>query len=227
MLRWGISGSPGNAYEIHFAIMRPSAQRFLLLYLLLTASAAASVWAYRLGWEHRAYGQASTSSAITTHAFADPRTGVAFRYPAGHLVEVIDRSTPQRLHYQIVVAPDTDEYRALKAGNLPGREWPNLVTIDVYDNRFEQVALADWITKRGESNWKLGDGALAETTLGGHLAYRYRYDGLYRTDAVAAVAYDFVYLFSYGMISDDDPIRFVADQVEWTLDITMPELLQN
>lgn len=200
--------------------MHSTAERALLLYLLLSVSAAASVWAYRLGIESRHSGVASTSSALETHIYNAPALGIAFRYPAGYAIDAIDRSSPQRLQWQVIVAPDTDEYRALKAGELPGREWPNLVTIDIYDNRFERTALADWITGTSYSNWKLGDGTLEPATLGGQEAYRYRYDGLYRTEALAAAANGFVYVFSYGMISDDDPIRYVANQVEWTLDIT-------
>lgn len=202
--------------------MNTSASRQLLLYALLASSAAAAVWTNRLGWEHRPYSPALTSAATIAPLYENHALGVSFRYPAGHIVEAYDRSTPNRIHWQLLVAPDTEEYRALKEGKLPGREWPNMVTLDIYDNRFEAAPLQEWIRGNAESNWKLGDGTLATTTLGGHAAFRYQFDGLYLSEAVAASANGLIYLLAFGVLGEDDPIRLVANQVEWTLDITAP-----
>jgi hypothetical protein len=83
----------------------------------------------------------------------------------------------ERAHHSISIT---------KATNVPAPtagEGPVSVTIDIYQNDLDRLSLIAWITNTSESNFKLGPGVMASTTVAGVEAASYTWSGLYEGES--------------------------------------------
>jgi hypothetical protein len=132
--------------------------------------------------------------------------GVRFIEPENYFL--IEKATPsgERLHTTVILAEDTTENRALFAGERPGTEGPPTVTIGIFQNDLDKYTTEGFIEGTNFSNFKLSDGKLTETTLGGESAFRYHATGLYENENVVIARANFVYMFTVSYNSPTDPI---------------------
>lgn len=98
----------------------------------------------------------------------------------------------------------------LPKGYVPpqGGEGPPTITIARYPNT-ENLSLEEWVKTDSRSNWQLADqdGGLGSTRIDGEEAFAYRHSGLYETSAVAVLRGGYIYHFSAGWLSPEDPIH--------------------
>ncbi|HWO07745.1 MAG TPA: hypothetical protein VNM40_04170, partial [Candidatus Paceibacterota bacterium] len=75
-------------------------------------------------------------------------------------------------------------------------EGPPAITIDIYQNNLDNQTAEEWIRNSSVSNFKLGDGTLSSTTVGGNPALSYRWSGLYEGTTIVVAQPDWIYAFS-------------------------------
>jgi hypothetical protein len=103
--------------------------------------------------------------------------GIAFTYPEGYVLAESEAGNAERAHHSISIT---------KATNVPAPtagEGPVSVTIDIYQNDLDRLSLIAWITNTSESNFKLGPGVMASTTVAGVEAASYTWSGLYEGES--------------------------------------------
>jgi hypothetical protein len=115
--------------------------------------------------------------------YASDEQGISFHYPSKYFVEEFPLAAASGTFYHVALLEDTAENRALVAGELPGREYPPGITVDVFPNP-DGLSVADWMKMSMYSNYGLGSGeyALLETEQG--LAASYTWSGLYEGHTV-------------------------------------------
>lgn len=116
--------------------------------------------------------------------------GISFTYPSTYELREIDADSALRIHHTILLQRKAD---------LPppqGGEGPPSITIDIYQNNLDNRTTEDWIRGDSRSNFKLGDGNIASTTVSGMPALSYRWSGLYNGTTVAIARPAWVYAFS-------------------------------
>ncbi len=127
----------------------------------------------------------------TDPIYSSDKYGISFSYPETYqLTEMHAEGSAMREHHTIVLQQKTD---------LPapeGGEGPPSITIDIYQNNLDNRATEDWIRGDSRSNFKLGDGTIASTTIDGKPALSYRWSGLYEGTTVAMARPDWIYAFN-------------------------------
>jgi hypothetical protein len=96
---------------------------------------------------------------------------------------------------------------------LPERgEGPPAITIDIYQNNLDKQTTEGWIRNSRESNFKLGEGRLASTTISGFPALSYRWSGLYEGSTIVLAEPNLIYAFTVTYLEMGAPIvqDFVA-----------------
>jgi len=132
--------------------------------------------------------------------------GVHFAYPKNYFLVEKQINTVSRRHFQVTLLEDTPENRLLVEGKLPGREGPPAITIDTFQNNLDRYTGEDWIRRTSFSNFKLGNGVLEETLLGGEEAFAYSWSGLYEGRSVVRADENNVYMFSVTYLAPSDQI---------------------
>lgn len=117
--------------------------------------------------------------------------GISFTYPSGYTLD--ERSVPgsgERLHH-VITLTRTEDLPLPENG-----EGPPAITIDIYQNDLDKLSTEQWIRNTSASNFKLGDGTLASTTISGWPALSYRWSGLYEGTTIVQARTAWVYAFS-------------------------------
>ena len=66
----------------------------------------------------------------------------------------------------------------------------------MYQNNLDKQTTEDWIRNTSASNFKLGEGRLATTTISGMPALSFRWSGLYEGTTIAIADEKWVYAFT-------------------------------
>lgn len=127
--------------------------------------------------------------------YASAEYGISFSYPDTYVLTERDApGSALRKHHIIVL---------MRKEDLPlpvNGEGPPAITIDIYQNNLDQQETEQWIRNTSASNFKLGSGDLASTTVSGLPALSYRWSGLYEGTTVALARPDWVYTFSVAYL---------------------------
>lgn len=133
--------------------------------------------------------------------------GLSFEYPSYYFLEEKNTGTAQGGRTTIILTEDTEENRLVREGKSPGREGPVAITIDVYQNSSEDLSAEAWVRGSNDSNFKLSNGLLSVTDVGGERGVAYAWSGLYEADNVAVSSNGKVYSFVVTYIAPNDQIR--------------------
>lgn len=127
--------------------------------------------------------------------------GISFSYPDTYVLTERDApGSALRKHHSIVL---------IRKEDLPlpeNGEGPPAISIDIYQNNLDRQETEEWIKNTSASNFKLGTGDLASTTVSGLPALSYRWSGLYEGTTVALARPDWVYAFSVTYLEMGTPI---------------------
>ena len=153
----------------------------------------------------------ATSTAPAMLDYTNDTFGISFKYPETYALTEGEVGNSERGHYVITLV-------AKRALPVPeGSEGPPAVTVEMFQN-VEKQTLTDWLTKNGASNYKLGKGDYATTTLPGDIpAVIYSWSGLYEADSVAFIHRGVIYMITGGYIQQDDETRLVLLNLLTTL----------
>ena len=149
---------------------------------------------------------------------------ITFNYPSTYHLAEADVSTPQRRRYLVTLMEDTPENKAVRDGTAPPREGPIAITVTSYQNDLDNTPLSTWVTGTLDSNWKLGTGTHATTTVGGIPALSYDWDGLYRGHTIAVAYGGYIHAFTVTSMEPTDHILTVFDELMETVTFGVPEL---
>lgn len=143
--------------------------------------------------------------------------GISFSYPAKYFTYELDSGTGERIEHMIILIEDTPENRSLIAGERPGTEGPPVLMVGVYQNNLDMYTTESFVRNTNFSNFKLSDGVLVDTLVGGEAGLQYHSSGLYEHENVVVAQPGFVYMFSASFNSSNDQIladfREVLDSV--------------
>lgn len=139
--------------------------------------------------------------------------GISFSYPAKYLVTEFEEGTGERGRHTLVLIEDTEENRAILAGERPGTEGPPTIVVGIFQNDLDGYTAESFVKNTSFSNFKLSDGALEEATVGGEGALRYDATGLYENKNAVVARTKYVYMFTAYYNSPDDPILSDFEEV--------------
>jgi len=123
--------------------------------------------------------------------------GISFSYPEGYVMREENRGDMGRAHEAIVLVREEDSM-------IPENgEGPTAITFDFYGNSAEQSTLQDWLADP-YSNFQLGSGEYASTTVSGTDAVQYRWSGLYEGESTAFLHRDTIIVVSVTYFSPED-----------------------
>lgn len=135
--------------------------------------------------------QVGVQATSTLQQYSSAEYGIAFSYPESYVLE--ERDAPgsgMRKHHVITL---------MRKADLPppvNGEGPPAITIEMYQNDLDKQTTEGWIRNTSASNWKLGEGRLATTTVSGLPALSYRWSGLYEGTSIALAQQKWVYVLS-------------------------------
>lgn len=143
--------------------------------------------------------------------FSDERLGVTFKYPSGEngytLVDTSEQASNGQ-SMKFVSLYNTKEWEEYQ-NSTEGREGPRGISMMVVSAN-DVVSPKEWVETNSLSNYQLEGAGIGDETLDGIQAYRYRYDGLYGSTAVAALKGPNAYVFSVTYI-DPSTDQIVKD----------------
>lgn len=132
--------------------------------------------------------------ASDQNIYANGVYGITFQYPSRYLLVEQEVATG---HYAITLIEETN-------ATLPENgEGPTAITIDIYEGN---DSLTEWLATN-ESNFGLGDGTHASTSVSGAEALSYRWSGLYEGETTAFLHNGNVIAISVTYMSREDTIR--------------------
>ena len=132
--------------------------------------------------------------ATNQNLYANGVYGIAFQYPSRYLLA---EQEVEAGHYTITLIEEADAV-------LPENgEGPTAITIDIYEGN---DLLTDWLAT-ANSNFNLGDGTHASTSVSGTEALSYRWSGLYEGETTAFLHNGNVIAVSVTYMSREDTIR--------------------
>lgn len=139
---------------------------------------------------------------VSPKEYTNAALGIAFSYPANYVVEEREAGNGERRHYSIMLADE----QALAQAPING-EGPTAITFDFYQNNLDTLSVADFVTMRAESNYKLSTGEkIAPLVLDGREAFTYSWDGLYRGISGAIAHGDWILVASVTTLTPEDQI---------------------
>lgn len=169
--------------------------RFITVILLLALIGAGVWWFSGQGSVDPTPMQQSTDGRYSNDEF-----GISFDYPQSYQLEEREVGNGERRHYAITLIRESD---------LPlpqNGEGPPSINIDIYQNNLDKLPLMDWVTGTSFSNFKLGNGQYATTTVYGADAVAYRWSGLYEGHTVAFAHRDNIIAVSGTYLTLEDQI---------------------
>ncbi len=139
----------------------------------------------------------------TTQSYQSSVYGLSFTYPDTYVLIERDEGTGERARH-VIVLMDKDD-----AANVPQNgEGPTTITIDIFDNRIDAIALESWIKNTSASNYKLSpDQELASTSVSGAPGLSYVWDGLYRGESTVIAHKNDIVMFSVTYMDSTAQIR--------------------
>jgi hypothetical protein len=148
-----------------------------------------------------------TISKREQEQYTNATYGISFSYPTSYVLTEMDApGSEMRKHHVITLMRKEDL-------PLPERgEGPPAITIDIYQNNLDKQTTEGWIRNSRESNFKLGEGRLASTTISGFPALSYRWSGLYEGSTIVLAEPNWIYAFTVTYLEMGAPIvqDFVA-----------------
>ena len=161
------------------------------------AIAVAAGWFYVAGTPSDTYGAKNGTST-----YESAEHGISFSYPDIYVLDEREAGNGEREHH-VIVLMDKEA-----AATLPQNgEGPPTITVDIFQNNLDKLAIAEWIENDSRSNFKLSpDGVLASTTVAGTEALLYAWDGLYRGNSIVFAHKDNIVMLSVAYLSPNDAI---------------------
>ena len=150
-------------------------------------------------------GQKEEKTATTTPpvvervqyiTYGNDTYGVTFQYPEGYVMKEFDLGNEERKHKAITLV------RKEEAMPPENGEGPTGISLDFYHD-VDQMTLHEWLDTTS-SNFKLGNGAYASTTISGIEAVHYRWSGLYEGETTAFLHKDNVVAVSVTYLSPEE-----------------------
>jgi len=135
--------------------------------------------------------------------YANGTYGISFSYPENY---VLSEQEYAQDHYVITLIREEDAVPVIGAG-----EGPTAITFEIYGQE-EGATLSDWLSDP-RSNFQLGDGTYASTTVSGNDAVHYGWSGLYEGETTAFLHEGNLIAVSVTYMSPSDPIRATYDAV--------------
>lgn len=167
---------------------------------VLALLAVGGVWY----WSGRTSPQAEEENFSS---YSNDAYGISFKYPNRYFLSEREAGNGERRHYFIVLIEDTPQNRDIIEGKLIGTESPPWISVDIFQNNLDNMSVSTFVTATNNSNWKLGDGNIASTTVGGQEAVAYSWDGLYRGDSVVFAHRENIIMLSGTYFGEEDQIR--------------------
>ena len=131
--------------------------------------------------------------------------GIKFDYPQNYILDERNTGSGARGRYTISLFEDTPGNRALLNGEVQG-EGPTSISVDIFQNDLDKENAYKWVTGNANSNFKLGNGELASTTVSGIAALDYTWSGLYEGRSKVVSTPNYIYMFSVTRLNPDDQI---------------------
>ncbi len=113
-----------------------------------------------------------TEESQTLKTYNIKELGLSFNYPDTYNLIEEDAGSNQRKNTRLTL---------MDKGFTPpiGGEGPKTINIDIYQNNIDKQTPENWIKNNSNSNYKLGDGVIKQTTIDGKPALEYSWSGLY------------------------------------------------
>jgi hypothetical protein len=139
--------------------------------------------------------------------YSNATYGISFTYPATYILNETEAAGSAERTHHVITLMRKEDLPLPEAG-----EGPPSITIEVYQNNLDKQTTEDWIRNTSASNFKLGEGVLASTTISGLPALSYRWSGLYEGTTIVLARSSRVYVFSVTYLEMGAPIiqDFVA-----------------
>lgn len=131
--------------------------------------------------------------------YANDFFGFSFSYPVGYILAESEVGTVSRKHHVVTIIKEEDAVPRVHS------EGPTAITIDVYQNDTNPLSLETWIAS-SESNLRLGNGTLVETSVGGVPAKSFNWSGLYEGESIAFLHAGNIVVISVTYMSPSDDI---------------------
>lgn len=138
---------------------------------------------------------------VEQNLYANGTYRISFQYPANYLLTEREVGNGERGHYTITLIQEAD-------ATLPENgEGSTTITIDVYQNDADNLTLLEWLNSSNDSNFKLGNGTYASTTVDGNEAVSYHWSGLYEGETTAFLHNGNIVAVSVTYLTREDQIR--------------------
>lgn len=173
--------------------------------------------AYAAAREPASAPQTGEEPAVAS--YESERYGLSFSYPTTYYLEEQSVGSAQRERYQITLIEDTEWNRRLRSGDVPATEGPTSITVDVFQNNLDGQTAYGFVTGSNDSNYKLGDGAIATTTRGTLEGLEYTWSGLYEGRSFVVARPDYIYMFSVTRLDPTDRILQDFNEVMESVEI--------
>ena len=139
---------------------------------------------------------------------------ISFKYPDNYVVRDREVGNGERSHFTITLM----DRKAVE--NIPeAGEGPTAITFDIFQNNLDKLSAENWIRNTSESNFKLSDGALHLTYIGGAEGLYYAWDGLYQGLSIVVPHGGDILMVSVTYDSPDDQIfedfNYLVDSVDF------------
>ncbi len=135
--------------------------------------------------------QVGVQATSTLQQYVSAEYGISFSYPESYVLSEQDApGNAMRRHHVITL---------MRKADLPlptNGEGPPAISIEMYQNDLDKQTTEGWIRNTSASNFKLGEGRLAEITVAGLPALSYRWSGLYEGTSIVHAGPRWVYVLS-------------------------------
>lgn len=177
-------------------------KRYLLTGIILVVIVAAFSFTGR-----RVIPQNGNQSPAGSPLYSSTRYGLSFAYPNIYVLSEVDAPGSGMREHHVITLTNKEDLPLPADG-----EGPPSITVDIYQNNLDKLGTEGWIRNSSASNFKLSEGRLASTTIGGLPALSYRWSGLYNGTTIATAQPNWIYVFTVTYLEMGAPIvqDFVA-----------------
>ena len=149
----------------------------------------------------RIASQDSDKNSAEELFYSNAAYNISFSYPLAYILSEMDVEGGEMRERRAIILMRKEDMPLPEAG-----EGPPSITIDIYKNNSEAQTAEEWIRDSSESNFKLGEGVLASTTISGLPALSYRWSGLYEGMTIVRAQPNFIYAFTVTYLEMGAPI---------------------
>jgi hypothetical protein len=147
------------------------------------------------------------SNSAGENSYVNIRYGIEFQYPKNYILTEKEVGDAHRDHFSIVLFEDTKTARDSISGKIKDTEAPPSITIDIFQNNLDKESIFRFVTGSNDSNFKLGDGTYATTTIADVSALHYFWDGLYRGESYVLAHKNNIIMLSGTYLNAEDTIH--------------------